>query len=146
MESIIENYSYATSAKINYTNVDDPYWDIFLDDRLDDENIEFIEGEDYASHNDVVNLSSNIQENKLIGLKVQLPHHGDRMKWTVLKRQRNSDGQLAGNEVKFPALDRREYFVDLGDGNYAKYAANILMENLYDQIDDDGRTSKILMF
>ena len=57
---------------------------------------------------------------------------------------RNSDGQLEGDAHKFPALDHREYIVDFGDGNYVKYPANILMDDIYDHIDDDGRTSTIL--
>ena len=57
---------------------------------------------------------------------------------------RNSDGQLEGDAHKFSALDHREYIVDLGDENYVEYSANILMENIYDHIDDDGRTSTIL--
>ena len=104
----------------------------------------FIENDYCASHNNVVILHTNIQEDKLSSIKVHLPHQGKCIEETVVSRKRNSDKQVVGNEHKFAALDHREYIVDLGDGNYAKYTANILMENIYDYIDDDGRISTIL--
>ena len=41
-------------------------------------------------------------------------------------------------------LDTREYIADFGDGNYAEYSANVLLETLHDQVDLDGRTSMLM--
>ena len=63
---------------------------------------------------------------------------------TIVKRKRHHDGTLVGTSNSNPLLDSRFYEIDFGDGNYFEYSANIIMENLYAQIDDDGRSSSLL--
>lgn len=41
-------------------------------------------------------------------------------------------------------LDTRVYEIEFGNGNYVEYSTNVLLENLYQQIDEDGYSHQIL--
>lgn len=47
MGAVIGNFSHSTSSKIKYTDIDDPYNNIFLNDELDDEDIKLMDKEKY---------------------------------------------------------------------------------------------------
>ena len=119
-----------------------PFDSIFEDDLLDDDEIDPIEGDakkpdvdDFMSPSDAAIAE---QSDKHIGLELDLPYKGEIRKGTVVARKRKHDGSLIGTEHENPALDSRMYKVDFGDGEYADYATNVLMENLYSQVDDQG--------
>ena len=78
-------------------------------------------------------------------MKLPLPHpDGELKQATVQRRKRNHDGTLKGTANDNPILDTREYEVEFEDGNYAEYSANVLAENLYNHIDDNGLSHSIL--
>ena len=54
------------------------------------------------------------------------------------------DGTLKGTASDQPILDTRIYEVEFGDGPYADYCANVLIENLYAHIDDNGASHDII--
>ena len=69
---------------------------------------------------------------------VQLPV-GDQMSLgTVLRRKRDRDGNPVGRHNNNPILDTRVYEVEFSDGQVLEYAANLIAENLYSQVDDEG--------
>ena len=73
-----------------------------------------------------------------ITAEVLLPK-GDEFKvGTVILRIINSDGTSVGRSNDNPILDTREYEVEFGDGVVLEYAANVIAENLYSQIDTEG--------
>ena len=73
-----------------------------------------------------------------ITAEVLLPK-GDEFKvGTVMRRVVNSDGTTVGRSNDNPILDTREYQVEFGDGVVLEYAANVIAENLYSQIDTEG--------
>jgi hypothetical protein len=57
---------------------------------------------------------------------------------TVLQRKRDRDGHLIGRYNNNPILDTRVYEVEFSDGQVLEYAANLIAENLYSQVDDEG--------
>ena len=62
---------------------------------------------------------------------------------TVTERLKNADGTLIGTANDNTILDTREYKVEFGDGSYNEYSANVLIENLYSQVDEEGRSHLI---
>ena len=76
-----------------------------------------------------------------IGLKVPQPHPEGKMKEATVKCQKqNHDGTLLGKANENPLLDIRVYEVEHTDGNYSEYYANVIAENLYAHIDDNGNS------
>ena len=96
IDNTIGNYSHSTSSKINYTDVDDPYKDIFLEDDLDDEDIEFLENKDFPLLDNIHSLLIPGQDDNLIGSRVQLPHQGVMIEGTIVSMKRNSECTLIG--------------------------------------------------
>ena len=76
---------------------------------------------------------------KLISAELHLPHGDEMMNATVVRRSRNIDGDKVGTEHDNIALDTRVYDVVFDDGTIKQYAANVIAENMYSQIDLDGR-------
>jgi hypothetical protein len=62
----------------------------------------------------------------------------------VVKRARGIDGEPVGRAHSNPLFDTREYHVEFTDGTQEKYAANIIAENMYAQVDDEGRQYMII--
>ena len=60
-------------------------------------------------------------------------------KATVIRRKVDHLGTLLGKAHPNPLLDTREYEVQLEDGTYDSYFANIIAENLYSQCDAEGQ-------
>ena len=151
VESIIGNYSNATQSKISDTDGSDPYNLLFEDNNLDNMNVEpqelyengnIIEQEDLEDAYDAAYMELN---DNVIGTKIQLPHEsGEAMEAVVTRRKRNHDGPLIGKANENPILDSRVYEVQFYDGSYAEYTANVLLENLYQQVDDEGQSHSIL--
>ena len=70
--------------------------------------------------------------------QVVLPR-GERMELaTVLRRKRDADGRPVGNYDSNPIMDTSEYEVQFSDGEVLEYSANIIAENLYSQVDEEG--------
>ena len=149
VEKAIGNYSKALNENIT-SNFDTkcPYDSIFDDDQFDNEHALHADSKDlrpdaeeYLSPSDSPLLESIDQH---IGLSVDLPHKGEIRHGKVISRKRNNDGTLVGNSHDNPILDSRMYVIDFGEGDYAEYSANVLMENLYSQVDDDGLQYSLL--
>lgn len=81
---------------------------------------------------------------KYLQAKVMLPQGGELKLATVIARKRDHLGQPIGRENANPILDTREYTVQYPDGSTDAFMANAIAENLYSQIDEEGRTFQIL--
>lgn len=150
VESIIGNFSNATQSSYDDC-ADDPYLNIFEGDELDDEDIESQNVDSNGNilptvEMDDINDSPYVEnDDALLGTKVDLPHpDGETKEATIKARKRTHDGLLVGTANDNPTMDTRVYEVDFGDGNYSEYSANVLLENLYQQIDDDGYSNSLL--
>ena len=77
---------------------------------------------------------------KFLGIYVELP--GDDGASTVLgrvkNRKRDHDGALIGKSNDNPVLNTAVYNVETPDGNIHEYTANVIAQNLWDKVDDDG--------
>ncbi|KAI2490439.1 Reverse transcriptase (RNA-dependent DNA polymerase) [Fragilaria crotonensis] len=79
-----------------------------------------------------------------ISASVLLPRGEDVVRAKVIGRMHGRDGTPLGMRHSNPILDTREYQVEFPDGSTATYAANVIAENLYSQVDDEGRHFAIL--
>jgi len=77
MESKLGNYSHATSKLIEYKN-DDPYSQLFEGDE-DVEDIQYLDPNDSPYHEEFIDNDTLTSTDKMLGMKVQLPHHGDQL-------------------------------------------------------------------
>ena len=74
-----------------------------------------------------------------LNAEVVLPKDGEYMQAArVIGRATNSDGNPVGTYDKNPILNTQVYDVMLPDGTIQQYATNIIAENLYSQVDEDG--------
>ena len=77
---------------------------------------------------------------KFLGVYVTLP--GDdgesRVLARVKDRKRDHDGALIGKTHSNPILNTSVYNVETPDGHLQEYNANVIAENLWNQVDDDG--------
>ena len=62
----------------------------------------------------------------------------------VIKRLKDNDGNPIGISNKNPILDTRMYEVEFQDGHTEALSTNIIAENLFSQIDEDGHRQAIL--
>jgi hypothetical protein len=62
----------------------------------------------------------------------------------VIKRAKGTTGQSIGRGHANPLFDTREYVVEFTDGSTENYFANVIAENMYAQVDDEGRQYQLL--
>ena len=62
----------------------------------------------------------------------------------VTKRLKDKDGNPIGTANNNPILDTRIYDIEFQDGHTEAISANIIAENLFSQIDEEGRRYAIL--
>jgi hypothetical protein len=83
---------------------------------------------------------------KYISARVWLPNpEGVAMAAKVMGRKRDQDGQLIGRSNKNPVLDTSLYDVEFDDGRVGTYSANIIAENIFEQVDTEGKVHVLLM-
>jgi len=69
---------------------------------------------------------------------------GTLTKAKVISRKRDADGNPVGRRHHNPMLDKREYEVEFPDGAVDTFTANLIAENMYSQVDADGRSYALL--
>ena len=75
-----------------------------------------------------------------IQTEVLLPQQGEHMQAArVLRRSKDNKGNLIGSFHENPILNTRVYDVLFPDGSCEQYAANQIAENIYSQVDDEGK-------
>ena len=75
-----------------------------------------------------------------LGAQIIVPTDGERITGRVTKRVRGPDGKPIGrSDPGRPWNDTRRYEVELSDGTTMDYAANVIAENLFSQVDEEGR-------
>ena len=77
---------------------------------------------------------------KFLGAYVQLPSDDGESKVLarVKNRKRDHDGKLIGSYNENPILNTSVYTVQSPDGTISEYTANVIAENLWNQVDYDG--------
>jgi hypothetical protein len=75
---------------------------------------------------------------------VDMPRDGETLSGVVTRRKRGADNVPIGKRHSNPLLDTREYEVEFPDGSLDTYTANMIAENLYSQVDTQGRQYQVM--
>jgi hypothetical protein len=62
----------------------------------------------------------------------------------VIKRNKGIGGEAVSHAHANPFFDTREYKVEFTDGTIEQYAANVIAENMYAQVDNEGNMFQLL--
>ena len=62
----------------------------------------------------------------------------------VTKRSRGLGGEVVGLAQANPFFDTREYDIEFTDGSVDKYTANVMTENMFTYVDDEGNQYLIM--
>ena len=81
---------------------------------------------------------------EFLSAQVLLPVGGELRRGQVTRRLRDHNGKPIGTRNANPFLDTREYEVSFPDGSSDAYTANIIAENIYTQVDEEGRSYTLL--
>jgi hypothetical protein len=81
-----------------------------------------------------------------VNAQVRLPcGEGYEFGTVLLRRKRNrNNGDAIGTRNPNPILDTRAYEVDFADGSLETYHTHLIAENIYSQVDDEGRSFVLL--
>jgi len=79
------------------------------------------------------------QYDTLISAEVMLPQNGILCPAKVTGRKQDEHGNPVGVAHNNPVLDTRVYEVTFPDGSVNEYAANLIIENIFQQVDEEGR-------
>ena len=69
---------------------------------------------------------------------------GSERRGRVVKRSRGLDGTAVGRAHTNPLFDTREYVIEFTDGSTDTYLANVIAENMFAQVDDEGNQYLLL--
>ena len=81
---------------------------------------------------------------KYLGAETRLPSGDSMLRAIVKARKRDFNGNPIGKANSNPLLDTRLYDVEFPDGEIKEYAANVIAESIYSQVDDEGRHHLLL--
>ena len=79
-----------------------------------------------------------------IHAQLMLDVGGEQLQGRVIHRATEPDGTKKGMAHRNPLFDTRAYLVEFKDGSVAEYTANIIAENIYSQVDQEGCSFSIL--
>jgi hypothetical protein len=68
-----------------------------------------------------------------------LPYQDRRIQGTISKRSKGNFWNPIGRRHDNALLDTRRYEIELSDGTMEEYNANVIAENLFSQVDSEGR-------
>jgi hypothetical protein len=78
------------------------------------------------------------QYHKCISARDSIPVGGEVQQGRVMKLKRDEDGLLLGRAHTNPLLDTSLYEVEFDDGITQAFATNIIAENVYAKVDQEG--------
>ena len=113
--------------------------------RHEHENAFYIDDEDDELESEEPNAVPEIEEytpegyDEYIGAQLLIPKGDGRVQGTIVKRSKGNDGNPIGRRHENPFLDTRQYEIELSDGTTEEYYANVIAENLFSQVDSEGR-------
>jgi Reverse transcriptase (RNA-dependent DNA polymerase) len=76
--------------------------------------------------------------------KVNIPQGGQAVSGRVIGRKRDQDGNLIGKSNRNTLLDTSLYDVQFEDGHVEAFSANVIAENLYEQMDSEGKSHRMI--
>jgi hypothetical protein len=116
--------------KGDYPEDETPEYEPYQDDQIEDDGL-------LVGHvSDRDNFEHDVYDHYLTA-EVLLPVQGTMKTRFVRERALDSDGKLIGTGSKHPLLDTRKYVVEFPDGMEQIYSANLLVENMIAQCDEE---------
>ena len=117
-----------------------PMFDDDLESVLDEPVYEQYESHyDEENHDDTIEIDDLPDHELFLNAEVMLPRDGPHLKTArVINRTKDKDGNKIGSYHPNPILNTQIYDVLYPDGSIAQLSANLIAENIYNQIDDDG--------
>ena len=105
---------------------------VWFDDADDDE---------LAEETDVPDVDEYTPEtfDEYLKASVMIPKGDDILKAQVVSRRKDHNGNPIGRSNSNPVLDTRQYVVEFEDGAQEHYTANLIAENMYTQVDKQGK-------
>ena len=79
-----------------------------------------------------------------LNAELRLPQGENVKSAKVIGRSKDADGNVIGTYDNNPLLNTMLYDVEFPDGEIREYAANVIAENMYAQVDPDGHSYNIL--
>ena len=126
LEDMDEDYNSGVTYEEENTPTDEEYDDMITEERPEADDAEELLDK-YLNAELILDLGS-----------------GTERRGRVIKRSRGLDGEAIGRAHANPLFDTREYDVEFLDGSVEKYQANVIAENMFAQIDDEGRQFLLL--
>ena len=116
------------------------------------DDVEFVEYEDDKEKpcvipeidDDIDDLGEISAYDKMIHTQLQLQHGEAMMGARVKGRKRNAFGQEIGAYNENPMMNTMIYEIEFQDGTIKEYAANVIAENIYAQVDHEGSMYTLL--
>jgi hypothetical protein len=145
VKSELQAYDEAIKTKLGNT-IDGKPFEIdsdALQNELDDVDDEFETIEPQAEKPEADDYDEETFD-KLLSAEVLLPRGDMQAIAKVVKRKRDADGHPIGHSNSNPILDTRVYEVEFADGHIQAYAANVLAEAIYTQVDNEGNRFLLL--
>ena len=91
----------------------------------------------------IVEVRTNTDEHedldKYISAQLLLDVGGEKLQARVVKHKKGEDGRGVGHTHQNPLFDTRAYIVEFPDGSVDEYTANIIAENIYSQVNEEGK-------
>lgn len=116
--------------------IDSYTWMLDLDE---DEDVHFYNEEERIKDMDEYFPGKDSDEiDELVGVHLNMPHKDGNILARVKGKARDADGNSIGTYNSNPILNTSVYEVEMPDGTTAELAANVIIENLFDEIDGEG--------
>ena len=110
-----------------------PLDDLYEDDVENGKDSEMPEASDFDDYDAYINA------------EVLLPRNGDHMQSAkIIRKSKDADGKSIGKYHDLPYLNSQVYDVEFPDGGVEQYSANVIAENIYSQVDDEGHRYQLL--
>ena len=125
LEDIVDNDGIGAMAEEGITPTEEEYDDMLVEERPDIEDDE------------VIDKYLNMELTMGVGTD-------DERRGRVVKRSKGIGGEPIGRAHANPYFDTREYDIEFTDGTTERYSANVIADNMYAQVDDEGNMFQLL--
>jgi hypothetical protein len=136
----IDQFDLSLMDVLSQKGPETPYLNIpYISDQEEDD-MGIIEPMEAEASMPEADMFEDIEElNNFISAQVILPRDGTYQTGKVITRKRDANGVPIGRRNMNPILDTSVYEVQFQDGSSASYAANVIAEAVYAQVDDEGK-------
>ena len=110
----------------------------------DENDLKYLLEEDVNSESDERTTFEHSLHDTLIHAEVLLSHNNEMRKGIVKGRHTNTNGEVIGQFDVNPLLKNIIYHVEFADGTIKEYTVNVIAQNTYAAISDDGKYRQVI--